>query len=79
MCIRDRHDEKRFEGTASELLEILHDDLPCGLRPNILSRWLNKHKGMPVSYTHLDVYKRQEEGFMIKSNMLIRKRIAEKA
>ena len=40
------HDEKRFEGTASELLEILHDALPCELRPNILSRWLNKHKGM---------------------------------
>ena len=40
------HDEKQFEGTASELLEILHDDLPCGPRPNILSRWLNKHKGM---------------------------------
>ena len=49
------HDEKRFEGTASELLEILHDALPCELRPNILSRWLNKHKGMlkanGVSYT----------------------------
>ena len=40
------HDEKQFEGTASELLEILHDALPCELRPNILSRWLNKHKGM---------------------------------
>ena len=51
------HDEKRFEGTASELLEILHDALPCELRPNILSRWLNKHKGMlkanGVSYTCL--------------------------
>ena len=49
------HDEKQFEGTASELLEILHDALPCELRPNILSRWLNKHKGMlkanGVSYT----------------------------
>ena len=40
------HDEKQFEGTASELLEILHDALPCEFRPNILSRWLNKHKGM---------------------------------
>ena len=49
------HDEKQFEGTASELLEILHDALPCELRPNILSRWLNKYKGMlkanGVSYT----------------------------
>ena len=49
------HDEKQFEGTASELLEILHDALPCEFRPNILSRWLNKHKGMlkanGVSYT----------------------------
>ena len=31
------HDEKQFEGTASELLEILHDALPCEFRPNILS------------------------------------------
>ena len=31
---------------GAELLEILHDALPCEFRPNILSRWLNKHKGM---------------------------------
>ena len=58
------HDEKRFEGTASELLEILHDALPCGLRPNILSRWLNKHKGMLESKRrelHAQAHTRQQD------------------
>ena len=49
MCIRDRDEEDRKEDIAN----LVNHDLPKGMFE------LLSDDTMPVSYTHLDVYKRQ--------------------
>ena len=60
MCIRDRRQGEHFESVfrASDLAGYLRRDQ----LEHIGFGTMNGNDGKPVSYTHLDVYKRQRYG-----------------
>ena len=76
MCIRDRHTttdyEFRFDQPESP---VILDARPNGLLSGkCYYQWKNQQAIQltddPVSYTHLDVYKRQLRGFINQSSFL---------
>ena len=56
MCIRDRHNAE-FGESNTELIELLSEH-----EPDIIVITGDLIDAGPVSYTHLDVYKRQAHG-----------------
>ena len=60
MCIRDRRNTLQFGVDIKNFLNLLNSD--WGIYKTVNNTSLLSYKGgaYPVSYTHLDVYKRQK-------------------
>ena len=64
MCIRDRLDFQQEDGLMSALpLALNRIEIQRGLTTSSLAIFVPFTTQEPVSYTHLDVYKRQVHGF----------------
>ena len=61
MCIRDRYSDLRLR-KALKHSSMLSSDVSAGYDPAFAEAFEKKNSAYPVSYTHLDVYKRQLQG-----------------
>ena len=75
MCIRDRAKARLFEAARSgEVRVLMGSTQKLGEGTNVQTRLVALHHldcPWPVSYTHLDVYKRQAKGSLAAAGMAV--------